>query len=151
VFPEADDELTYALTAKACRTAARRSLFGASNDACVDAPRRAFCSGVNVDQTPSPVQKLLYLSGRAAPNEHRGWIHGVLRMQSPRRLGMLLALPNALILIVVAVVSILLGDKRGLAIFVAGAALVMITGALVPALSRARSAKLASKNGLAPL
>lgn len=98
---------------------------------------------------PSPVSKVLYLGGfkRAEP-DHRGWLQGVLSAGDDRRRGLLLAMPNAIVMVIAAVLTLaLLGDALGL-IFLAGALGVLAAGAYVPAISRRRAEQVARKNDL---
>ncbi len=99
--------------------------------------------------SPSAWQKFLYLSGmKAAPDEHRDWIGDAVATPDPRRLGLLLALPNALMLSVAGTIMLLaFGDLLGL-VFLAASVVAFAIGAGVPSLTYRRAQKIAAKNGL---
>jgi Flp pilus assembly protein TadB len=97
---------------------------------------------------PSWVHKLLYLGGKRAPHEHRPWITDVLDTVETRKLGVLLALPNALIVCCVALVALLLGDGLLAALLVGTALLVLVSGAGLPGVTRRRADRIALRNGV---
>jgi hypothetical protein len=97
---------------------------------------------------PSWIQKFLLLAGRRASSEHRDWIEGILSLDSRPR-GFLLALPNAVIVLVLAVFSAVSADDMTFAILWAFAAIIILAaGAMVPRLSASRARHVAKKNGL---
>lgn len=100
---------------------------------------------------PSPLRQLLYLGGMTrADGDDRLWLQGVLTSSSKRKLGFLLALPNAAIMVGAGfVLLVLTGEVLGLMSFVAGAALVLVAGVGIPWITRRRAANLARKNSLA--
>lgn len=96
---------------------------------------------------PSLPQKFLYLCAKRAPEEHHGWIEDILAGDE-RRAGMMLAIPNAVVMLGFAVLSVFVGGAA-YAVFLAAAALVLLVlGFTVPALSRRRADKIAAANGL---
>lgn len=101
--------------------------------------------------SPSPIQKLLYLGGsKAPPGGHRDWIAQVLAGSDRRRLGFLLAIPNAAVMTSAGLLMLaLLRDALGV-IFLAGAGFVLISGALIPAVTDRRAKSVSAKNGLFP-
>jgi hypothetical protein len=129
-----------------CRRVSVANPLQIGHSALVDGPRQDD-RVLKATQTPTWVRKLFYLGGRAAAGEHRDWIQGVLDLPSRQLLGFLLALPNALILVAVGLLSVAISDTRGFLIFFGGAVLVFATG-LVPAVTRIRARRIASKNGL---
>ena len=97
---------------------------------------------------PSWLQKFLLLAGKRASSEHLDWVAGILALDSRPR-GFLLALPNAVIVLVLSVFSAISADDKTFAILWALAAIVILAaGALVPALSASRARHVARKNGL---
>lgn len=96
---------------------------------------------------PSLVQKLLYLAGKRAPAEHRGWLADLLDDKGPRR-GLLLSAPNALVAVVVALFSLLLGDSGFAIVLLILAVVILVAGALVAPLTNYRARLLARKNGI---
>ncbi len=92
-------------------------------------------------------QKLLYLGGKRAPGEHRDWIAGVLGGDE-RRAGLMLAAPNAVILSIVAILSLFTGDGVFAGFLIGAALVVLLVGFGVPAVSRRRAERIAAKNGL---
>lgn len=97
--------------------------------------------------SPSLLQKILYLGGKRAPEDHRAWIEGVLGA-GERRTGLMLAVPNAVLMAVVAALSLFVGDLGYAVFLVAAATVVLVAGAAIPAITRSRARKLAAKNGL---
>lgn len=96
---------------------------------------------------PSLLQKLVYLGGRRAPNNHRHWIVAVLGTEHRRR-GLLLALPKVLLLSVLAPLWVLVLDTGFALILVIGAGAMVLSAATIPALSSHRARQIARKNGL---
>lgn len=101
--------------------------------------------------SPSPLQKLLYLGGsKAPPGGHRDWIAQVLAGSDRRRLGFLLAIPNAAVMTSAGLLMLaVLRDALGV-ILLAGAGFVLISGALIPAVTDRRAKSVSAKNGLSP-
>lgn len=97
---------------------------------------------------PSTAQKILYLSGKRASPEHRDWLTGMLRNTDPGKLGVLLALPNAVVVAVAGLLSLAIGEG-GIAVFLLVASpVVLLGGALIPAITRRRAGRLKRRNRL---
>ena len=101
---------------------------------------------------PGLADQLLYLSGlRHAYDNDRLWLYQFLTTTAPVRLGILTALPNALIVMAFGLFSLVtLRDKTTAYMFLGGAPLVLVLGAFVPAFTRARVKRLFKKNSLPP-
>lgn len=105
------------------------------------------CFKIAVMSDPTHVQKLLYLGGKRVSNEeHREWLMGILDGQDQRKLGALLALPNALVMMIFALLSFAIGDLSYGIFLIAGATVVLITGASIPFLIRGRTKNLTRRN-----
>ena len=100
------------------------------------------------DPEPSWVKKLLYLSGIRAPVEHKNWLVGIVQNAHSRRKGFLLAIPNVVVVLAFALVSLALGDTRYAIFLVCLAPALALAGAFVAPISRRRSRWLAKRNGL---
>ncbi len=103
--------------------------------------------------TPSIGEQFLYLSGlRHTDGNDRLWLQRLLTTTPQFKLGVLTALPNALIVMAFGVVSlVVLRDNTTAYIMLGGAPLVVLVGALVPSFTRTRANRLMRKNSLPPL
>ena len=98
--------------------------------------------------SPSFVQQLLYFGGVKAPEAHRPWITQTLATPS-RKLAVLLALPNACIVLVAAIVVMLVNGGIGSGLIMAAAApLVVLVSVLVPSITRRRIAFVRRRQGI---
>ena len=96
---------------------------------------------------PSTVQKILYLGGKTASPEHREWLAGVLHNTDTGKLGLLLAVPNALIVATAGLLSAAIGDTQFGLFWLIASPLVLFAGA-IPAISRRRVDRITRKNQL---
>ena len=62
--------------------------------------------------TPSVLQKLSYLGGKRAPNDHHPWIAEFINLSDGRRQHLLLSIPNSLIMAMFALLAVIFGDNR---------------------------------------
>jgi hypothetical protein len=97
---------------------------------------------------PSAFRKILYLGGKKAAAEHRPWLERVLGTTPPAKLGVLLGLPNALIMLVAAAFSILIGDSTFAVVWAIGAAVMLVGGVALPGMTRRRASRIAGKNDI---
>jgi hypothetical protein len=101
---------------------------------------------------PTPWQMMVLLAGIGrVRDEHRAWLTGVLARTSEPKVRLLLALPNALMLLAAAGLwLVLFGDAIGGLIFLGAAALVLVVALLVPPIARGRARRLAARNSIPP-
>jgi hypothetical protein len=66
----------------------------------------------------------------------------------PARLGVLLGLPNALVMLLAAAFSVLIGDSAFAAVWAIGAAVMLVGGVALPGMTRRRASRIAAKNGI---
>ena len=99
--------------------------------------------------SPSIWQKLAYLSAsKAVADEHRPWLAGILAMPDQRKLGALLALPNALVMATAGVLFLgLNGDASGI-VFVLGGVFIVLMHVAWPSLTRRRAERVARRSGI---
>jgi len=98
---------------------------------------------------PSLLQKLVYLGGRRAPDDHRHWVAAVLDAEERRR-GLLLVLPNVLVMSLFALLSLLVSDPGFALILAIGAGAIVVAAATIPGVSSRRARLIVRKNGLPP-
>ncbi|MGE3618961.1 MAG: hypothetical protein AB7L84_00740 [Acidimicrobiia bacterium] len=99
---------------------------------------------------PSPWQWMTYLVGvRVAPPAHRPALRRFLDDADDSRRGLVLALPNALVLVVVALGFLAFGDGISFVILGACAALALALGWFAPPITERRAAFLRRRHQLA--
>lgn len=94
---------------------------------------------------PNPFQKLLYLCGVRAPEAHRAWVEGVVAGSGTWR-NLLLALPNALIILGVGILSLATGDRVLGTMMLVGSVAVLAVGAVFESLAQRRARWLAARH-----
>ena len=97
---------------------------------------------------PNPFQKLLYLCGMRSRESHRQWVSGIVAGSGPRR-NLLLAVPNALIILGVGILSLAVGDRVLGTMMLIGSVVVLAVGAASASLSQRRARWLAARHRVA--
>ncbi|MGI9624134.1 MAG: hypothetical protein ACR2PK_14965 [Acidimicrobiales bacterium] len=104
---------------------------------------------MDAEQTEPPwFKKALYLSGIRAPDEYRPWVAGVISDMDPRRRGLILAIPNGVMIAAVGFLSLAVGDPLFGVFLLFMAVVIVAAGYVSTAIETRRTNWLAKRNAI---